>query len=308
MAKQLEDIGKEAKDLLSQDFPSNGSIKITTQAKNSENVTVKSTLSRYVKREKVSREIICATYEEKYENKQHNLELNGKITTNNEYNGTVTLKDLIGSGSKIELHVHKTPDSLTASPTVTYKTDSVAIKTKLVYPISSEKKSALKLFVDAGFLGSNLYGGIGTTITLDAPKAAIDIEGVASYTDKRYQLTAKAKHNLQTNIMGFGLSYFYKLASRTTLAVEVTSDTTLEKFNLTAGAQKKLDKFTTLKGKAFFKHSKKDTEIRSGLALKQHISPSILATFGVDLNLPLLFGQEIGEPHSYGAEFKFENK
>jgi len=308
MAKHFEDIGKDAKDLLSQDFPSHGSIKITTQTKNSENVSVKSSVSRPAKKEKGSREIICATFEEKYENKQHNLELHGKITTNNEYSGTVTLKDFIGSGSKTELHVHKNQDSLTASPSVTFKTDSLAIKTKLVYPIFSEKKSALKVLAETGFHVANLYGGLGTSIILDTPNASIDLEGVASYTEKNYQFTARAKHHLQTNILGFGLSYIHKLANRSTLAVEVTSDTTLEKFNITAGAQKKCDKYTTLKGKASIKHTKKETEIRSGLSLKQHLCPALLVTLGIDLNLPLLFGQDIGEPHSFGAEFKFENK
>jgi len=307
MAKHLEDIGKDAKDLLSQDFPSDGSFKITTQAKNSENVTVKSSISRHVKKDKVSREVISAVFEERYEDKVRNLELHGKITTNNEYNGSVTVKDLIGYGSKIELNLYKTPDSISASPSVTYKTDSVAIKSKIMYPLSG-RKSAIKLFVDAGFLLSNIYGGFGTSLTLDSPKATIDLEGVASYTDKNFHLTAKGKHNLQSNIFGFGLSFFYRLARRSTLAVEVTSDSTLETFNITAGGQSKCDKYTTLKGKAAFKQSKKDTEIRSSLSLKQRVSPSILAIFGADLNLPLLFGQEIGDPHSFGFELKFENK
>jgi len=41
------------------------------------------------------------------------------------------------------------------------------------------------------------------------------------------------------------------------------------------------------------------------LALKQQISPSLLATVGTDLNTRAFFGNETGEPHSFGVEFKF---
>jgi len=63
-----------------------------------------------------------------------------------------------------------------------------------------------------------------------------------------------------------------------------------------------------VKGKVVFRHSKKETEIRSGLALKQQINRSLWATFGGDINLPRLLGNDVGEPHSFGVEFKFTKK
>jgi len=201
-------------------------------------VTFKTSLFRSIKKDKVTKEAISATYEEKYEDKAHNLELSGKLTTNSEYTGTVLLKDLIGAGSKFELNINKTPDSLSASPLLIYKTDNLAFKGKMVYPISG-KKSPIKLAGEMGFLFSSLYGGIGTTISRDTPKTSIDLEGVAAYADKNHQLTARVKHTLQSAIVNLGLSYYYRYHSRCPVAFEVNTDTTFEKFSVNAGAQKR---------------------------------------------------------------------
>jgi len=144
---------------------------------------------------------------------------------------------------------------------------------------------------------------------MDTPKTAIDLEAVAAYEEKNSQATFRAKHTLQSSLISFALSYFYKQPdSNTTYAIEGNSDSTFEKFDFSLGGDLKCDKYTTLKAKGVVKHSKKDSEIRSGLALKQQICPCLLATFGVDLNVPLLFGQDLGEPHSFGVELKFDNK
>jgi hypothetical protein len=309
MAKHLEDFGKDAKDLLSQDFISDGTIKITTQSKNSENVTMKSTLSRVIKKDKFVREIISATFEPKYEDKVNNYDINGKITSNNEYNGTLVLKDYIGSGSKMEININKTTETIAVSPTVSIKTDTIAGKAKLNYPLSSVKKSPVKFITEGSFFIAPFLAGLGTTFTMDTPKAAIDIEAVVAYEEKNSQAAFRAKHTLQSSLISFALSYFYKQPdAKTTYAIEGNTDSTFEKFDISLGGDLKCDKYTTLKAKGVLKHSKKDTEIRSALALKQQICPSLLASFGVDLNLPLLLGQDLGEPHSFGVELKFDNK
>jgi len=272
-------------------------------------VTVKSTLSRSIKKDKFIREIITATFEEKYEDKVNNLEINGKITTNSEYSGTFVVKDYITSGSKMELNINQTTESLSASPTVSIKTDTIAGKAKLNYPLTSSKKSPLKFNAETSFIIAPFLAGLGTAFTMDTPKTAIDLEGVIAYEEKNSQAVFRAKHTLQSSLINFALSYFYKQPdSKITCAIEGNFDSTFEKFDFSLGGDHKCDKFTTLKGKGVFKHSKKDTEIRSGLALKQQICPCLSATFGADLNLPLLLGQEIGEPHSFGVEFKFDNK
>jgi len=283
--------------------------KITTQSKNSENATMKSTLSRAIKKDKFVREIITATFEDKYEDKVNNFEINGKITSNNEYNGTFVLKDYIGSGSKMEININKTTETIAVCPTVSIKTDTIAGKAKINYPLSSVKKSPLKLNAEGSFFIAPFLAGFGTAFTMDTPKTAIDIEAVAAYEEKHYQAVLRAKHTLQSSLINFALSYFYKQPdAKTSYAFEGSTDSTLEKFDVSVGGDLKCDKYTTLKAKGVFKHSKKDSEIRSGLALKQQICPCLLASFGVDLNLPLLLGLDLGEPHSFGVELKFDNK
>jgi len=308
MAKHLEDIGKDAKDLLSQDFPSDGTIKLSSETKNSENVTIKTTLNRYIKKEKISREIISATYEEKLEDKAHNLQLSAKITTNSEYSGTIILEDLFVFGSKFEMNINRTSDSLSVSPLFIYKKDNLAFKGKMAYPVLGKKSPPIKFFTDAGFMYSSLLGGIGTTIALESPKTSIDVEGVLAYADTNHQITARVKHTLQSSLVNLGLSYYYLYNPKFPIALDINTNTAFDKLSLAIIGKKKIDKFTTVKGKTVLKHSKKETEIRGGLSLKQQICSCLWATFGGNLNLTKFLGNDLGEPHSFGVEFKFTQK
>jgi len=308
MAKHIEDIGKDAKDLLSQNFPSDGTVKFSTESKNPANFTFKSNLSRSIKKDKTAtREAVSATFEDKLEIKDKNIEFNCKITSNKEYSGAVVIKDPVGVGSKVELGVNQNADGIHTSPSVIYKTDSLAIKSKVVYPLSG-KKNEIKLFAEAGFHTSNIHAGIGSVVTLDGSKTVIDLEGVSSYAIQNNQITARANHTLNENLIGFGASYFHHYDHATKLAVDVSSDSTLEKVTLTAGGEYKVDTFSTVKGKVTYKQNKKDTDLRAALSLKQQIYPNLSATFGTDLNTRSFWGNETGEPHSFGVELKFENK
>jgi len=252
-------------------------------------------------------ENISATIEDKFEDKAHNLVLRGKYTSNDEYSGAVTVKDLVVSGSKFELNLNQSPDGFNVSPSVTHKTENIAFKSKLGYPLSG-KKSTIKFGTAAGFLVSGLYSGIGTVITLGGSKTLIDLEGVASYNIQNHEITARANHTLESKLIKFGLSYYTAVHSGCKIALDASFDSTLEKFNIVAGGKQMWDNYTTVKGNVTFKHYKKDTELRTGLSLKQQISPTLLATIGADLNTRALLGNEGGEPHSFGINFKFNHK
>jgi hypothetical protein len=307
MAKHLEDIGKDAKDLLTTEFPSDGAIKFTTQCKTSENITVKSTLGRVVKRDKTIREVVSATFEDKLELTDRNIELNGKISSNNDISGTVSVKDIIGDGSKLELNVSQTGDGLYAAPQLIFKNNNVAVNSKVVYPIKA-KKQDIKLFVEGGFHTGHLNAGIGSAITLEQGATVINLEGVGSYSHANSQITGRVNHQLHSALLGLGLSYYNVVDPASRIAVEVNTDTTFEKWSLTAGGEHKYDKNTALRGKLVYKQIKKDTELRTVLALKQQIFPSFTAIFGGDLNTRSFFGHEGGDPHSFGVELKFDHK
>jgi len=307
MAKHLEDIGKDAKDLLTTDFPSEGAIKFTTQCKTSENITVKSTVGRVIKRDKTIREVVSATFEDKVELTDRNIELNAKISSNNDISGTVTVKDIVGDGSKLELNVSQTADGLSAAPQLIFKNNNIAVKSKVVYPIKG-KKSDIKLFMEGGIHTGHLHAGLGSTITLEPAATVINLEGVASYGHGNSQITGRVNHQLHSALLGLGLSYYNVVDPFSKIGFELTTDTTFEKWNLTAGGEHKYDKNTALRGKLVYKQVKKDTELRTVLALKQQICPCLTAIFGTDLNTRSFLGHEGGDPHTFGVEFKFDHK
>jgi len=308
MAKHLEDIGKDAKDLLNTDFPSEGAIKLTTQCKTSENITVKSTLGRVIKRDKTVREVVTAVFEDKIELTDRNIELSGKISSSNDISGTITVKDIIGDGSKLELNVSQTADGLSAAPQLIYKNHNLAVKSKVVYPIKG-KKSDIKLFVEGGFHTGHLHAGLGSTITLEPASTIISLEGLSCYSLANSQITGRVNHTLHSALVGLGLSYYNVLDSSSKIAFELTTDTTFDKWNLVAGGEHKYDKNTAVRGKLVYKQvSKKDTELRTVLALKQQICPCLTAIFGTDLNTRSFLGHEGGDPHTFGVELKFDHK
>jgi len=307
MAKHLEDIGKDAKDLLTQDFPNEGSVKFTTQSRTSENVTVKSSFSRVVKRDKVVREIVGAAFEDKWELPAHNLEFNAKISSNRDLSGSVAVKDWVGLGSKIELNVAQNPDGVSATPQLIFKNNNVALKGKVIYPISG-KSTHIKLFAEAGFVASNIYAGLGTAVTLENSGAAVLLEGVGSYYYKNHQITARVNHALHGALVGLGITYYQTCSSICKFAIDTAADTSFDKFGVVAGGEYKVDKFTTVKGKVGYKQYKNIPDVRVSLALKQQISPSITAIFGSDLNGFSFAGVEGGEPHTFGLELKYDHK
>jgi len=308
MAKHLEDIGKDAKDLLTQDFPNEGSVKFTTQSRTSENVTVKSSFSRVVKRDpKVVREIVGAAFEDKWEIPSHNLEFNAKISSNRDVSGSVAVKDWVGIGSKVELNVAQNPDGVSATPQLIFKNNNVALKGKVIYPVSG-KKTDIKILAEAGFVTSNIYAGVGTAVTLENAGAAVILEGVGSYYYKNHQIAARVNHTLQGALVGLGLTYYQAYSSICKFAIDSATDTAFDKFAVVAGGEYKVDKFSTVKGKVGYKQYKNIADVRVSLALKQQISPNITAIFGSDLNGFSFAGVEGGEPHTFGFELKYDHK
>jgi len=307
MAKFLEDIGKDAKDLLSVDYPIDGTVKFSAQAKPHNGFIIKALLNRSVKRDKAVREVAVASFEPKLDIKDHHLELSGKISSTKEFSGTVARKDIVGVGSKLELTVNRNIDTLTGVLGLIYKTDKFASRGKISYPIVA-KKTQVKFNVDSVFKSSNLNVGFGAAITTDpTTNPVVELNGAFGYEEKNSQFSARVNHTLHTEVVNFGLSFFRILNSVSKWAVDLASDNTFEKINVTAGGDYKVDLFTTLKGKLVVKRHK-NTDIRTGLSLKQVWAPNITAIFATDLNTRAFFGDEGGEPHSFGVEIKFEEK
>jgi hypothetical protein len=307
MAKFLEDIGKDSKDLLTVDYPTDGTVKLSAQAKPTNGFVIKALLNRGVKRDKTLREVAVATFEPKFEIKQHHLELSGKISSTKEFSGTVARKDLFGVGSKLELTVNRNPETVTGVLGLIYKTDKFASRGKISHPLIA-KKAQTKFNVDSVFKSSNVNVGFGAAITTDpATNPVVELNGAFGYEEKNSQFSARVNHTLHTEVVGFGLSFFRILNNVSKWAIDLSSDNTFDRVNVTTGGDYKVDAFTTLKGKLVVKKHK-STDIRTGLSLKQVWAPNVTAIFATDLNTRSFFGDEGGDPHSFGVEVKFEEK
>jgi len=235
------------------------------------------------------------------------LELCGKITSTREFSGTVARKDIVGAGSKLELTVNSHPDTLTGVLGLIYKTDKFASRGKISYPIIA-KKTQVKFNVDSVFKSSNLNVGFGAAITTDpTTNPVVELNGAFGYEEKNSQFSARVNHTLHTEVVHFGLSFFRILNSLSKWAVDLSSDNTFEKVNVSTGGDYKVDPFTTLKGKLVLRRHK-NTDIRTALSLKQIWAPHVTAVFATDLNTRAFIGDDGGEPHSFGVEIKFEER
>jgi len=54
--------------------------------------------------------------------------------------------------------------------------------------------------------------------------------------------------------------------------------------------------------------SSKEPEFRTGFSVKQQFNPHVTVTLGSDLNLRSVLGESVGEPHTFGIEFKLSDE
>jgi len=312
MSKHIGDIGKDAKDLITQDFPADGTVKLITQSKTPNGLTVKATLNRWFKKEKSGqKEIISAVIEPKYEWKERNIEFNGKLQTTNDFSAGFSLKDAAVKGTKIELTgANSDRDGTTVQVVGSYKTDTVATKINFSYPLSpKQEKTPVKLngelviqYPTSFFLGSTVAFDLDSINTWKG-------EGVVGYSQDDWQLTARGTHDHKEDSTIFGVSFFHKISDVARWALSFDADQAWTRGPICAvAADYKLDKATTLKGKWSVKaETSKQPEMRLGLTAKQQITPFFTASLGADLNLRNLLGESIGDAHSFGLELKLQD-
>jgi len=308
MAKHIEDIGKDAKDLLTESYPIDGTLKITTQTK-SGGFTPKITLNRYtVKREKgAAREIVTAGFEPKYEIKQHNLELTGKLTSTNDLSVGTSVRDIIGQGSKLEVNLTRTDrDGFNGLFSASYKTDSAALKGKFIYPLTPSKATKLNSEVVFHHSSSNFSVGVGVDLIVEE---AAHFSGLAllAHSTKDTQYKGIVRYDLYSSSLNWGCSFWQKLSNTCSWAIEILSEDNSAKTSFTTGCECKVDDTTSVKGKCKVSKTKERMDYRVGVSLKQKLSPAVLAIFGMDLNPRSLLGSSEGEPHSFGLEIKFQD-
>jgi len=307
----------EAIDLITQDFPADGTVKVVAQSKTPTGITMKATLSRFFKKEKSGpREIVSALIEPKYEMKENNLEFSAKLSTANEFSGTISLKDTVGRGSKIDVTgTQSERNGVTVQLGSAYKTDIIASKVNVTYPVGPNKKDKnpikvlgeLVLQYPTRFLLGSLV-----SVDVDSENTAFRGEGIVAYTqgDAQFSLRGSHENDKKTDNTILGTTFYHQLSPNFKYTVDFDVDRAYVRGPVAAIAgEVKLDDATSLKGKGTVKLTpqSKQSEMRIALSAKQKMSTYFTATFGADLNLSSLLGQSVGDAHSFGVEFKIQD-
>jgi len=317
MSKHFGDIGKDAKDLLTTDFPADGTFKVITQSKTSTGVTFKATLNRFFKKDKSGpKEIISAVIEPKYEWKDQNLEFTAKLATTNEFSAGFSVKDLVGQGSKVEVTGSQSDrDGASAQLVGSYKAAGISTKVSVGYPFGAvgpkKEKKPLKINGEAVIqYPTNLFLASNVVVDVDSENTSMKGDGIVGYSQDQWQFTARGSHDRKSDITLWGLSFFHKVSDGVKWALDFDADQAWIRGPIASvGGEYKLDDSTTIKGKWAVKltEQSKQTEMRVGVSARQKISPFISVTLGSDLNVRNLLGDSIGDAHSFGFELKAQD-
>jgi len=308
MAKHLEDIGKDGKDLLNEGYPIDGSIKVTAQAKTL-GFAPKLSISRTVKREKSStvREVVSAVFEPKYEMKEYNLELNGKFTSSHDINVGTSVKDILAKGSKVDLNLAQTEkDGFNGVALVTYKHPTLAVKGKATYPFTPKKP--IILYAEAVFHHSatDSSAGVGAEVSLEGETARILGEGVLAHSTHDAQYKSLVRYDVYDNNLNWTLSYWQKFSEKAAWAFDILSEDWGNKTIFAAGGELKVND-TAAKGKWKVIKTNDRVDYRFGSSIKHKLSPFATAIIGMDLNPRSFLGISEGDPHSFGIELKLQD-
>eukprot|EP01123_Difflugia_compressa_P006769 TRINITY_DN19136_c0_g1_i1.p1 TRINITY_DN19136_c0_g1~~TRINITY_DN19136_c0_g1_i1.p1 ORF type:complete len:311 (-),score=58.06 TRINITY_DN19136_c0_g1_i1:81-1013(-) len=310
MAKHAADIGKDARDLIANDFPIDGSIKFTAQSKTPDNVSTKAVINRALKKEKSTiREVISASVEPKFEWKDKNVELSTKFTSSNDLSGTLLLKNL-SFLPKYELSVTGTQSEREGTSVEFIGSllhSKIGTKGSFLYPVSSVGKKPIKGSAELTGYYKNWFTGLRVVLNTDnltAPK----VEGLVSFNNNPIEVSGGVTHDLKEETTSAQLSFYHKYRSDVKYAAEFNVDVASTKTSANLAGEYKLDDSTTLKAKWVLKPTdlSEQPQFRLVGSVKQQISPVLTSTIGVDLNVTTFFGESTGDAHSFGLDIKFQ--
>jgi len=314
MAKPFKDLGKDAKDLLSQDLPDGNGVTITNQLKTSNDINVKTTMKRTFKREnKGLREIIEAIVEPKYEWKQQNIEFNSKFSTARDFSGSVALKDMITKGSKVEfIGTHNEKDGLVVKTVDSYKNEYVFVQGSISYPTQHQTKTPIKY---AGEIvvqyPKNFLWGFNFMADQEKNKTKKNLEATVGYAEKEWQLFARTSKNLSEDQSFWGGSFIHNLSENSKWGLDFDAEASHSWHRgpiVKVGGEYKHEG-TTFKARTLFRWpavSMSNPEYRLALSAKRQISKHFTATIGADINIRQFLGDTVGDVHSVGLDFKIE--
>jgi len=309
MAKFFDDIGKDSDDLLTKDFPSGGSAKVSIETKNDSGVTIAASGRRYLKGKDT---LVEGTLDPTWDYAAQNLEVKGKLSTDGKYSGTVTLKDVGSKGSKLSVTTSKGEKGVSFGPGATFKNEAFAFKLGGTYPFNKDLGPSADLSLTATY-EKKVHAGAAVSYTLGSEKnAAALLWGIKLGVDEAdfqgaLHVRNAAKDKKDQLIVGG--SWFHKINSSLKVGASAAFDTKqVQGPTVTIADEYKFDDLTSLKGKFSFQahpDSSKISDIRLGFGIKQLFTKNASVNIGADLNARTLAGQNAGEDHGFGVELKF---
>jgi len=316
MSKVFKDLGKDSKDLLSQDFVSGSNLLLSYNTKTPNDIGFKGSDKRTTKTDtkKVTKEVVEALVDTKVEWKSQNIEFNLKLSTSRDFSVGFFAKDMATKGSKIDFqYTVNEKDGTVAKLSPSYKSDSFSAQTSVAYPLSLGKKIGppIKWISELVFqFPRKLFWGLNFLFDFEHNQTKIKTEGVVvNHLTENSAFAGRAAYNHQDESLVWGFSYFQDLSHSTKWSADYEFDTSKGLPIVQIGGQYKVDHNTTLKSRAVVKSTELSapTDYRLGLSLKQQVSKNLKATLGADFNVRQILGEGVGEAHSFGCEVEISH-
>jgi hypothetical protein len=297
MATQFDDIGKNASDLLSKGFPASGSFKVSASTKTPSGVSVDASAKRVYKGGNDSVELIL---EPKWSWSAHNVEFTGKLTTTDNYEGGVSVKNLGVDGTKLSATVIKNAGGSSIKVGSDFKNSSVAIKDSIVYPDDTAEKpikitaSGVVAYNDANIGAKVNYATGGKS------DASLSWTAALGYAQGTWEASASL-----ADATNAAASFWQKVTDHVSLAANFNVDLAADSPASSAsfGSVYKYDTDTTVRSKVSVSQK---SDFRVGAGLTQSWNKCTSVTIAADLNALQIMGSNSGNAHSFGMEVKFQ--
>jgi len=308
MASHYDDLGKNADDLIAKGYPADGSVKVSTETKTANGVSLITTGRRFVKGGQDGVEVLL---EPKFNWAERNVEVTGKISTDSAYEAGVSVKDLGAKGSKLSATGLQGKEGASYKGGVEFKNESVAAKVNFTYPDEpSSKPIAADLSAVAAYENVNIGGKFnGTTAFTKNDKevgSSYFWSAKTGYMQPLWQLVGWWTNAPSKNVVGG--SFWQDVSPAVKLGASFNVDRANDKSSPAAAfsSEYKYASDTIVRSKLGVSQPKDVKELRLGLALQQNWTSSSTVTIGADLNSLQLLGTNQGAPHSFGLEVKLK--
>jgi len=308
MATHYDDLGKVADDFIVKGYPAEGSVKVSTETKTANGVSLITTGRRFVKNGQDGVEVLL---EPKLNWAERNVEVTGKLSTESAYEAGVSVKDLGAKGSKLSLTANQGKEGASAKVGVEFKNENVAVKVISTYP---DEPSSKPISADVAAVAAHQNVNVGAKINATTAYTKGEKETASSwswsakagYLQPLWQLVGWWTNAPGKNIVGG--SFWQEVTPSVKLVSTFNVDRNNEKGSPAAAvaAEYKYAPDTLIRSKLGVSQPKDVKELRLALVLQQNWTTSSTVTIGADLNSLQLLGTNQGAPHSFGLEVKLK--